>query len=240
MTRRALFSVAAVCVLMTVSVRSPRAAQAPSRSPNIVLVLVDDMGYADVGVFGAKGYGTPAIDTLAQEGVRATSFYVAPPVCTASRAALLTGSYPNRVGLGGVLMPKSQTGLNPSERTIPEILKTRGYVTGMVGKWHLGDAPEFMPTRHGYDEYLGIPYSNDMWPPNRAFAFPALPLIEGEKIVKEVTDAEQTNLTKLSSISLVCSPRAIRSHPLHDDRFQSTCEYAVHGNRKSALASLRR
>src|SRR5262249_10572199 len=152
------------------------------RLPNFVIIFMDDLGYADVGVFGAKGYATPNLDRMAREGMRLTNFYAAQAVCTASRAALLTGCYSNRVGLTGALFPNSATGINSSETTIAEILKARGYVTGIFGKWHLGDKPQFMPTRHGFDEYFGIPYSNDMWPPNnRNFNFPPLPLFENEK-----------------------------------------------------------
>ena len=156
------------------------------------------MGYADIGSFGAKGYATPNLDRMAREGMRLTNFYVAQAVCTASRAALLTGSYSNRVGMTGALFPTAQTGLNPEEKTIPEILKTRGYATGIFGKWHLGHLPQFLPLQHGFDEYLGIPYSNDMWPPNnKNFNFPPLPLIENDQVIKEVDANGQAQLTKL-------------------------------------------
>jgi len=162
------------------------------RPPNVVLIFCDDMGYADVGVYGAQGYRTPHIDRLAAEGVRFTDFYVAQAVCSASRAALLTGCYSNRVSIQGALFPGAKTGLHPDEITIAELLKSRGYATAAFGKWHLGDHEKFLPTRQGFDEYFGLPYSNDMWPRNRP-TFPPLPLIDGEKAVE--TDPDQSRLT---------------------------------------------
>jgi len=168
------------------------------RPPNFVVIFADDLGYADIGSFGAQNYATPNLDRMAKEGVRLTNFYAAQAVCTASRAALLTGSYSNRISMIGALFPNATTGLNSNELTIAEILKTRGYATGIFGKWHLGHLPQFLPTKHGFDQYLGIPYSNDMWPPNnRNFNFPPLPLIENDKVIKEVDGAGQANLTKL-------------------------------------------
>jgi arylsulfatase A len=162
--------------------------------PNIVLIFADDLGYSDVGCFGAQGYETPNIDRLAAEGVRFTDFYVAQAVCSASRTALLTGCYPNRVGILGALGPGSKIGISDDERTIAQVLKPRGYTTAIFGKWHLGHHPRFLPTRHGFDEYFGLPYSNDMWPKhptNRSF--PDLPLIDGETVVR--TNPDQTQLT---------------------------------------------
>ena len=131
--------------------------------PNFIVIFTDDQGYADLSCFGSKNIKTPHIDRMAKEGLKLTSFMVASPVCTPSRAALLTGSYPKRVGLHeGVLFPDSTTGLNPKEHTIAKHLKAAGYATGMFGKWHLGHLPETLPTRHGFDEFFGIPYSNDM------------------------------------------------------------------------------
>jgi len=171
----------------------------PAKNPNIVIIFTDDQGYSDVGCFGAKGFPTPHLDRLAKEGRRFTRFYVAQPVCSASRAALLTGCYPNRIGIHGALGPSAKHGLNSSEMTIAELVKQRGYATGMVGKWHLGHLPPFLPTRHGFDEYFGLPYSNDMWPFHpeaKAGTYPALPLLEGEKAVKpNVTHEDQCQLT---------------------------------------------
>ena len=154
------------------------------KSSNVVLFFLDDMGYGDLSVTGALGYETPHIDRLAAEGTRFTNFLVAQAVCTASRAALLTGCYPNRVGLSGALGPGALTGLNPAEETIAELLREKGYATGMFGKWHLGDHPSFLPMQQGFDEYFGVPYSHDMWPlhPNQAQAqYPPLKLIEGNQ-----------------------------------------------------------
>ena len=135
-------------------------------NPNIVVLFADDLGYGDLGSYGNPVTNTPAIDSLAESGVRFTSFYVAAPSCTPSRAGLLTGRYPQRVGLPNVLGPDSTLGLAPEEETLAEVLKGEGYRTKMVGKWHLGHArPEFMPTSHGFDSYFGLLYSNDMIPP---------------------------------------------------------------------------
>jgi arylsulfatase A len=146
--------------------------------PNIIVVFADDLGYCDIGCFGAKEIRTPQLDRMASEGRRFTDFYVGAPSCTPSRAALLTGCYPVRVGFGDdiavradgsvspsrVLWPNAEHGLNPDEVTVAELLRDAGYATGMIGKWHLGDAPEFNPVHHGFSEYFGVPYSNDMEP----------------------------------------------------------------------------
>jgi len=168
---------------------------AESRRPNFIIIFTDDQGYQDVGCFGSPNIKTPNLDRMAREGMRFTDFYVGQPVCTASRAALLTGCYPNRVGLLGALGPKSKVGISDKELTIAQVLKTRGYATAIFGKWHLGDSPQFLPTRHGFDEYFGLPYSNDMWPnhPTNGKNYPPLPLFEGEKIIGLMPD--QTQLT---------------------------------------------
>jgi len=167
------------------------------RPPNVVIIFTDDQGYADVGVFGADDIATPNLDSMADEGLKLTNFYAAQPVCSASRAALLTGCYPNRIGIHNALMPKANIGLNPNETTLAELLKAQGYATGIFGKWHLGDHPDFLPTKHGFDEWFGIPYSNDMWPKHpeqgRKFNFDPLPLYQNETVVDTLTD--QTNLT---------------------------------------------
>src|SRR5690606_26292729 len=134
------------------------------RKPNVVIIFTDDQGYRDLSCYGAEGYRTPNLDQMAQEGVRFTSFYVAQPVCSASRAALLTGCYPNRIGIHGALFPNSRVGLHPDEQTLAELCKSQGYTTAMFGKWHLGDHPSMLPPNHGFDRYVGLPYSNDMWP----------------------------------------------------------------------------
>ena len=131
--------------------------------PNVVLIYADDLGYGDLGCYGSSNR-TPNLDRMAAEGVRFTQFYSANPVCSPSRAALMTGRYPTRVGVPRVLNPKDTTGLPDSEITIAQMLKARAYKTMCVGKWHLGHLPQYLPTKRGFDEYFGIPYSNDMDP----------------------------------------------------------------------------
>jgi len=137
---------------------------AAERPPNVVLIYADDLGYGDLGCYGATGWTTPNLDRLASSGVRFTDFYVAQAVCSASRTALLTGCYPNRLGILGALGPQSQNGIHDDETTIAEVLKPRGYATAIFGKWHLSHHPRFLPTRHDIEQYFGLPYSNDMWP----------------------------------------------------------------------------
>lgn len=134
--------------------------------PNVVLIFMDDMGYGDLSCYGALDIHTPNLDKLASEGIRFTNFLSSQAVCSASRASLLTGCYANRVGISGALFPNSKIGISSDEMTIAELLKQKNYATGIFGKWHLGDSKEFLPLQHGFDEYLGIPYSNDMWPVN--------------------------------------------------------------------------
>ncbi len=170
-----------------------------SRLPNVVLIFMDDMGYGDVGSYGALDYETPNIDQLAVDGMRFTDFYSAQATCSASRAGLLTGCYPNRIGITGALMPFAKIGLSENEMTLAELLKQKGYATGMAGKWHLGHYKQFLPLQHGFDEFLGLPYSNDMWPydydgspitenSDRPWKlnYPPLPLIKGNEKVKEI------------------------------------------------------
>ena len=141
------------------------AAASPSVAhPHAVLIVVDDMGYGDIGCYGSPDVPTPHIDSLTKTGTRFTDAYVSCAVCSPSRAALLTGSYPARNSLNFNHLPGAKTGIHPNEITIPELLKQANYATAMVGKWHLGDAKQFLPTRNGFDSWLGLPYSNDMWP----------------------------------------------------------------------------
>ena len=163
--------------------------------PNFVVIFIDDMGYGDIEPFGSQQNKTPNLTRMAAEGRKLTSFYVASPVCTSSRAALMTGSYPQRVGLEKgsghiVLFPGDPHGLHPDEITIAETLKKAGYATGCFGKWHLGDQAQFLPTAQGFDTYFGIPYSNDMWPPLRAFQCPDLPLMRDTKVAGLVKDMD--------------------------------------------------
>jgi arylsulfatase len=162
------------------------------RSPNIIFILTDDQGYGDLGIYGATDIETPNLDQLAAEGARFSSYYATQPVCSASRASILTGCYPNRIGIHNAYSPGSKVGLNPEETTLAELLKAKGYATGIFGKWHLGDAPEFQPRKHGFDEYYGILYSNDMWPkhPQQGdwFNFPDIYLYENETPLKALED----------------------------------------------------
>jgi len=184
--------------------KTPEAAQ--KHLPNFVVIFTDDQGYSDVGCYGAEGFETPNLDQMAAEGVRFTSFYVSQAVCSASRSSLLTGCYPNRVSIFGALSPQSKIGMNPNEETIAEVLKKKGYAAGIFGKWHLGHHREFLPLQHGFDEYLGLPYSNDMWPldygskiapkEHRKAKHPFLPLIDGnEKVAELRTMKDQDTLT---------------------------------------------
>jgi arylsulfatase A len=191
---------------------------AAADKPNFVVINIDDLGYADIGPFGSKLNRTPNLDRMAREGRKLTCFYAA-PVCSPSRSALMTGCYPKRVlPIPGVLFPAGAVGLNPAERTVAEVLKDAGYATACVGKWHLGDQPEFLPTAQGFDYYLGIPYSNDMGPvadgsksdlgaklPEQRLANltgndeaglrgqsqPPLPLVENTKVIARVKQDEQ-------------------------------------------------
>lgn len=183
-------------VLMTVlTCRSPFQDTNSSNNndlPNIVIIFTDDQGYQDLGCYGSPDIETPNIDRMAREGLRFTNFYVSQPVCSASRSSLLTGCYANRIGIHGAYSPYVKKGLHPDEITIAEVLKPLGYATAIYGKWHLGSEPELLPTRQGFDEYFGIPYSNDMWPHHpwqgTVFDFPVLPLVQNELVIDTLDD----------------------------------------------------
>ena len=166
------------------------------RLPNIVLINMDDMGYGDVSLNGAVGFTTPNMDKMAGEGIVFSHFYSAQAVCSASRAGLLTGCYPNRVGFAGALDHRAKIGINPDEQIISELLKEKGYATAAFGKWHLGHHEKFLPLQHGFDEFYGIPYSNDMWPnhPVNKNYYPPLPLFEGNEVIEENPD--QSHFTR--------------------------------------------
>jgi arylsulfatase A len=175
-----------------------RKAAAEDRPPNFVIIFTDDQGYGDAGCYGAQGYETPNLDRMASEGMRFTDFYVAAPVCTPSRAALMTGCYPKRVSLAHrVLFPYSDTGLHSDEVTLAEVLRSRGYATACVGKWHLGHHSQFMPWRQGFDHFFGVPYSNDMnnyYYKAQEFQAPPLPLYRQQEVIER--DPDQRYLTK--------------------------------------------
>ena len=180
----------------------------PTRPPNVIVLFVDDMGYADIGPFGNKTLRTPHLDRFAAEGMRFTSFY-ATPVCSMSRTSLLTGCYSARVSMPGVLFPPNRIGLHPDEVTLAEVAKSRGYATMMIGKWHVGHLPEFLPTRQGFDHYFGLPYSNDMHKGRPGF--PPLPLYRDEQVLE--TEPDQSQLTKRYTEEAVKFLRARRDQP---------------------------
>ncbi|HVV02151.1 MAG TPA: sulfatase [Verrucomicrobiae bacterium] len=194
--------------------------------PNVIIIFTDDQGYADVGVFGAKGFKTPNLDRLAKQGTVFRNFHVAQPVCSASRCALLTGCYPTRIGIHGALGPHSKVGISAGEMTLAQLVKQRGYATAIFGKWHLGDAHKFLPLQHGFDEYFGLPYSNDMWPfhpslaklpidsPKRKQLYPDLPMYDGNKVaIPAMTDADQNQMTTWYTEHAVSFIERNRDHP---------------------------
>jgi len=190
MKRLSVLALALVCIISARSLAAENRAFAP---PNVIIIMTDDQGYNDLGCYGSPVIKTPRIDRMAAEGTRFTDWYAPAPVCTPTRAALLTGCYPPRVSLrwipkerpngedAHVLYARSRHGLNPSEITVAEILHDRGYATECIGKWHLGDAKPFLPTRQGFDKFLGTPYSNDM--------LPAV-LMRDEKVIEQPMDQD--------------------------------------------------
>ncbi|MBI1319596.1 MAG: sulfatase-like hydrolase/transferase [Candidatus Hydrogenedens sp.] len=224
-----------------------RATAFAERPPNIIMIFTDDQGYADVGCFGAENIKTPRLDAMAAEGLRLTSFYSASPICSPSRAALMTGCYPPRVGMGlypsssqkrpeltaQVLFPYHTVGLNRDEVTMAEVLKARGYATACIGKWHLGHQPEFLPTEQGFDSYLGIPYSNDMVP---------TPLLRDKETIEEPVDQDPlTERYTAAAIEFIESQKdapfflylahAMPHVPLHvSDRFRDKSAGGFYGD----------
>ena len=177
---------------------SPDHDRAVEPLPNFIILLCDDLAYQDIGPFGSTNHRTPHLNRMAAEGRKFTSFYVTAGLCTPSRSSLMTGSYPRRVGLHkneqgrGVLSPGNTRGLSADEITIAEILSQRGYATGIVGKWHLGDQPEFLPTRHGFDYFFGLPYSNDQGQDTfPQYGFPPLPLLRNDEVIEGEPDQAQ-------------------------------------------------
>lgn len=168
---------------------------AAATPPNVVIIFCDDLGYSDIGPFGGKRGKTPHLDRMAAEGRKFSRFYASSAVCSASRSALMTGCMHARVSIHGAFGPQSPEGLNPRETTIAEMLKARGYTTAIFGKWHLGRPVELLPKQQGFDEYFGLPYSNDMWPrhPEAPAGYPPLPLMEGDGVLRILED--QSDLT---------------------------------------------
>jgi arylsulfatase A-like enzyme len=210
------------CMLMAISSLAQKASTA---HPNIVIIFMDDMGYGDPACYNGLQYQTPNIDKLAAQGMRFTNFYAAQAVCSASRAGLLTGCYPNRLGLSGALMPWAKLALNPKEETIASMLKKNGYYTGMIGKWHLGAKAPFLPVHYGFDEYLGLPYSNDMWPFDYAGLhvkdtadyrnkYPELPLLEGDNPIQYIKSLQdQGQLTTIYTKRATDFIKKNKKHP---------------------------
>lgn len=179
-------------MMIALAAATPATAVMGQEYTNFILINLDDVGYGDFSCNGAIGYTTPNIDRMASEGMRFSHFLAAQPISGASRAGLLTGCYPNRVGFAGAPGPKSKMGIHHDEMTIAEVLKQADYSTAIFGKWHLGDHHDFLPLQNGFDEYYGLPYSNDMWPyhpqQGEVYNFPDLPTIEGNEIVGYNTD----------------------------------------------------
>jgi len=231
-------------------------AELVAEKPNVVIMFIDDEGYGDVGVYGATGFETPNLDQMAAGGMRFTNFYSAQAVCSASRAGLLTGCYPNRIGISGALFPHDSTGINPDEWTIAEMFRDQGYATACFGKWHLGWQEEFLPLQHGFDEYVGLPYSNDMWPNSNVTGerlpggkgrgdYPELPLIVGNEIAERITSLEgQDKLTtlytekavdfidrKAGSPFFIYVPHTMGHIPLGvSDKFRGKSEQGLYGD----------
>lgn len=206
--------------LLALSALSLAAAQ--HDNPNVVFIFIDDMGYGDIGPFGNTINNTPELDRMAEEGLVLKQFYVSNTACTPSRSALMTGTYASRIGMDGrVVFPGEKRGLNPDEITIAELMKASGYATGCFGKWHLGDQPEFLPPKQGFDEYFGIPYSNDMWPGNKRGnpvtdrgPYTPLPVVRQDKAVAYVSDgADQALLCEVITDEAVKFIRKHKDHP---------------------------
>jgi len=226
------------------------------KKPNVVIVFIDDEGYGDVGCYGATGFETPCLDQMAAKGMRFTNFYAAQSVCSASRAGLLTGCYPNRIGFSGALFPQDVLGIHPDEWTMAEMFSDQGYATACFGKWHLGWQKEFLPLQHGFDEYVGLPYSNDMWPNSNVTgerlpresgrgSYPAIPLIRGNEVADSITSLkDQDMLTTLYTEEAVSFIHRNATHPFFlyvphtmghiplgvSDKFRGKSEQGLYGD----------
>ncbi|WP_395749067.1 sulfatase-like hydrolase/transferase [Prosthecobacter sp.] len=198
--------------LLLLAFAVPPSLPAADQRPNIVVLFVDDLGYADIGPFGATKQKTPNLDRMAREGMKLTSFYAA-PVCSVSRAQLMTGCYGARVSVPGVYGPGNKNGLHPQERTIAEYLKDQGYATQIIGKWHLGDQPEFLPTKQGFDHYLGIPYSNDMQKIAKESGKQVVPLVRDDKVLELLTEEDQSRIEERYTEEALSFIRANKEKP---------------------------
>jgi arylsulfatase A-like enzyme len=245
-------------LLLYFSLPQTKAQGNQSRLPNIVLIYADDMGYGDIGTYGSTGYQTPNLDKLASSGMRFTNFLVSQAVCSASRAALLTGCYSNRVGIPGALNPNSEIGLNSEEETVAELVKRAGdYKSAIYGKWHLGHHKAFLPLQQGFDEYVGVPYSNDMWKWTydmklatkethaRKASFPELPLMKDNDILKTIEDLDdQAGLTTIYTERAVSFIKENKNRPFFlyvphsmphvplavSDKFKGKSEQGLYGD----------
>ncbi len=198
-----------------------------SRHPNIVLILIDDMGYGDIQPFGCTDCKTPALDRMASEGLKLTSFYAA-PVCSASRAQIQTGCYAPRVSIPGVLPPDSPVGLSPEENTVAKVLKTQGYTTMCIGKWHLGDQPKFFPMNYGFDHYFGLPYSNDMLRPEASDGKRVIPLIRDNKVISLWSEDDEDQMTRLYTEEAVKFIKENRNHPFYLYLAHNAVHFPIH------------
>ncbi len=223
-SKRTARRLAAQCIALVVGVLAYCPPATAAGHPNVVIIFIDDLGYAALRPFGDPTYATPNLDRMAAEGRAFTDFLVSSAVCSASRAGLLTGCYHTRVGIRGALGPQAEIGINADEVTLAELCRQQGYATACVGKWHLGHHPKFLPTEHGFDSYFGLPYSNDMWPyhpdvlrlpmEERVKRWPPLPLIEGQQVVDaEVTSEDQRQLTRRYTEYALDFIRANRERP---------------------------
>lgn len=228
----------------TLAVLSPGCAEKAEKPVNFVLIYLDDMGYGDLSLTGALGFKTSNLDKMAREGIFFTQFYSPQAVCSASRVGLLTGCYPNRVGFSGALDHTAKYGIHHDEETIAEVLKKKNYATASFGKWHLGHVPEFLPLQHGFDEFFGIPYSNDMWPnhPTNKDYYPPLPFVEGERTIETNPDQSQfTTLFTERTIDFITRNRnnpffVYLAHPMPhvplfvSDKFAGKSEQGLYGD----------
>jgi len=216
---RWLLAVVALCLA------TPAFAQ-PAK-PNIVVILIDDMGYGDIEPFGATQCKTPALDRMAAEGMKLTSFYAA-PVCSASRAQIQTGCYAPRVSIPAVLPPDSAVGLNPAEHTVARLLKAQGYATQAIGKWHLGDQPEFFPTKFGFDHYFGLPYSNDMLRPKADTGEKVVPLMRDDQVVELMKEDDEDRLSRIYTEEAVKFIQANKGHPFYLYLAHNAVHFPIH------------